>query len=243
MKKKNLSRTKLIFISCLIGSMLLLNMACIGSKPKVITVQVISKDEGGKPLEGAQITVSKGKETRQLATLENGRTTIETKYSTPFLLRVSYPFDDSFLDTQLEITDKDFPGERQQIFKEIYIEKKKTVITGRIIDWEAKKPVPVVTIRVEPGISAIVDSDTSGVFSLKSPDFQEGVIYTIYFTRSQPYNDRRYHDLQKNIEDITLFQTIDMGTIEMESTEVEKGSIKEGEMEIREGRGEMPSVE
>jgi len=238
-----MKKFKVIIEICLISMTSLFIISCIGSKPKVITVQVISKDEGGKPLEGAQITVSKGKETRQLATLENGRTTIETKYSTPFQIRVSYPFDDSFLDTQVKITDKDFPGERQQIFKEIYIEKKKTVITGRLIDWETKKPVPVVSIRVEPGISAIVDSDTSGVFSLKSPDFQEGVIYTIYLTRSRPYNDRRYHDLQKNIEDITLFQTIDMGIIEMESTEVEKGSIKEGEMEIREGRGEMPSVE
>ncbi|MBU4444063.1 hypothetical protein KJ656_03130 [bacterium] len=243
MRRYNQLRIKSILIVFLLGLLFLFNMACIGPKPKVITVQVISKDEGGKPLQGAQVTIMKGKETRQVTTQENGRMTIETKYATPFQIKVSNPSDDSFLDTELEITDKDFPGERQQIFKEIYIEKKKTTITGQIIDWETKKPVPVVSVRVEPDVKAVVDSDTSGVFNLKSPDFQEGVIYTVYFTRSRHYNDRRYHDIQKNIEDITLYETIDMGTIEMESTEVEKGVIIEGEMEIREGRGEMPSVE
>jgi len=228
---------------CLISMTLLSIISCIGPKPKVITVQVISKDEGGKPLEGAQVVVSKGKESRQLATLENGRTTIETKYATPFQLRVSYPFDESFLDAELEITDNDFPGDRQQIFKEVYIEKKKTTITGQIVDWETKKPVPVVSVRVEPGISTIIDSDTAGVFTLQSPDFKEGVMYTIYFTRSRPYENRRYHDLQKNIEDIKLFQTVDMGTIEMESTVIENPGPNDGEMEIKTIKGEMPSIE
>ena len=234
---------KLIVKFTILAISMFFTISCIGPKPKVITVQVISKDEGGKPLEGAQVVVSKGKESRQLATLENGRTTIETKYATPFQLRVSYPFDESFLDAEIEITDNDFPGDRQQIFKEVYIEKKKTTITGRIVDWETKKPVPVVSVRVEPGISTIIDSDTSGVFTLQSPDFKEGVMYTIYFTRSRPYKNRRYHDLQKNVEDIALFQTVDMGTVEMESTVIENPGPSDGEMEIKTIKGEMPSIE
>lgn len=242
MRYNHLKVQSIMVVSCLV-SMLLVNMSCIGSKPKVITVQVISKDEGGKPLPGAQVTIAKGKEARQVTTQENGRMTIETKYAPPFSLKVSYPGDDSFLDTELEITEKDFPGERQQIFKEIYIEKKKTTITGKIVDWESGKPVPIVSVRVEPNIKTVVDSDTAGVFILKSPDFQEGIIYTVYFTRSRPYNDRKYYDLQKNIEDLVLYETIDLGVIEMESMEVEKGIIIDKQMEIVPGRGEMPSVE
>lgn len=196
---------------------------CAGQPPRVLTVQVVSRD-GGQPLSGAVVTAQKDNKSRSSTTIQGGRTTIDPAPEPPFIIKVEYPYDNTYLPTQIEITGSDF-GSGQIPMKEVFLEKKKTSIKGKLIDAVTRKPVPVVSVSIEPGISQLIDSDTSGVFLIQSSDFKDSIIYKINFKRERPYNDRAYTEFSKMLKEIILFETLDLGVIEMESIEIEKGDI------------------
>ena len=219
--------------------MLFLEM-CAGQPPKVLTVQVISKD-GGQPLSGAVVTIEKDRKNRSNTTIQGGRTTIDPAYEPPFMVKVEYPFDETYLPAKVEIKESDFDS-RPQLFKEISLEKKKTSIKGKIIDSITRKSVPIVSVSIDPGIPQMIDSDTSGIFLLQSSNFKNGIIYTINFRRDQSYNDRKYKECSKLIEDVPLFETLDLGIIEMESIEIEKGQIIDETIKPKDQTGVAPTL-
>lgn len=198
-----------------------------------IVIQVVSQYENSKPLEGAEVVINKdGKTIRSDTTVAGGRVTLSPLTNTPFQVQVCYPQDAVYLPEQIEITENDFI-DRSQIFKEIGLKKKNTVITGKVVDAESKAPIPVVSVKVEPDISSIADTDQDGIFRIESPQFQEGIIYEISFVREQPYEKKRYEIIGENLRKINLFQTNDIGNIELIPRVIKGPGPKNGPMVIK----------
>lgn len=207
-----------------------------------IVVQVVSQDENSKPLSGAVVVVQKNdKRIKSATTVEGGRVTLSSLANTPFQIKVTYPMDEVYLPAEIDIVENDFQN-RSQIFKEIALKKKKTIITGKVIDAGSKSPVPVVSVKVEPEISNIVDTDKSGNFRIESPQFQAGIIYQVIFKREQPYENKIYKENQKILEDIKLYQINDLGTIELESMEIEATDVQDSQMEIKKSTGRSTTI-
>ena len=204
-----------------------------------LPVQVVSKDENSKAIKGATIRMMRGKDSKTFHTIEGGRVTIEPAYKLPFQLEVSYKADDMYLPKTIDITEDNFNEGKLFIVR---IERKKTVITGKVVDKQTKEPLPVVTVEVKPKVT-YVQTDSLGIFHVQSAEIKQGLTYTIKFTREKPIKNRKYKDFEKNLDNLDIYETNDIGIIEMASYEIEADEMKEGQIQLQSQSGAEPTYE
>lgn len=242
MKKNQILRNAVYALFLTVIIFTIIQCAGTAGKGYSLSVQVVSKDENSKALIGAKVRMVRDKESRVFSTVEGGRATLDPLYKLPFKLIVTYDEDNSYLPKEIEISETDFT-DRTSLLKEIQLEKKKTIISGMVIDKLTKKPISVVTVEIRPKVT-FVQTDTLGMFRVESANIKENLTYTMKLVREKPVENRRYKDYEKNLDNLRIYGKNDIGIIEMDSYEIEADDLNtSGEIQLRSQSQSEPTYE
>jgi len=168
----------------LILLLFLLSLSCsgIGSSKNVDVeyvkkrINVTVKDDGNNPVKNATITMSKKNwPVVKKTTNQYGATTFYEIYTLPFELNIQHG--KAYIPKAVSITESDFPYNKRSADIAVTLERRKTVIVGRVIDEETGQPIPnVVTVSAYPyfDISNVETTWKDGTYRIASSELEKG---------------------------------------------------------------------
>ena len=135
-------------------------------------LNVTVKDDEDNPVEDATITMVKKGWLDERTTNQDGSTTFEKIYKLPFELRIQHG--ESYIPETITVAEDDFPNNKRVVDIPIILERKKTIIKGRIIDKETNQPIPEpVTITTYP-YEIFEKTKKDGTYRIASAEFEKG---------------------------------------------------------------------
>ena len=160
-------------------------IGCGGTKPPKTTsgiqINIMVVDDNDKALNGATVMVSYADGNSETFTT-NLEGNISLYNVNSFPVTVNAENGKNYKPNHLEIKKEDINDDLSSRQKRIRIERRKTIIFGRVVDIDTGEALPIsagpVTITTEPP-SDITQTDRTGAYEIGSTDFEEGVFIAV----------------------------------------------------------------